>query len=502
MNTKTGQREESGQILVILTVGIVALLAITALALDAGMIYSDRRYDQNAADASALSGAGAAAMSMENISPLYYSIFNCVDYTGAGVAGSAYQSAIAAAQSRASSNNFSNLPEDDPMEAGIDGEYGVEVLCHADPSLFGPRYLDVHVMISSTLQTAFAHMFYGGPVRNTVEAVARVDTPNDAGWGFGLATLNPDCKPSDVDLEFDGGGAPDPKIILYGAGAHSNSCITRGGNVSVYTVPTGFNPAADPSDGSITGRPPVIFVTPGGYTSNGNGEINPGDKIGVYPPTQNSELMPPVYLEDLIGVADLSTVCPAAYDNPKKKDDHSFSGGGTIQPLTYTNITVHEKEDLVMPGGLYCLTGEFSVGGGSVKSVKNTDPDSPYYNVDGVTILLLNKAIVSITGGDIDLRAPSNSDLTPFPHLLFYAAKGNNGKNQILGSSSSKYEGTILMPDAYVHLGGTSKGVSDGPEYTTQVVAWDISVRGTATLKLFYDGSKVFTTGARIYLQK
>ena len=65
--SKHFSRQESGQILVILTIGIVALLAVTALALDAGMIYSDRRYDQNAADASAFAGAGAAAMRMENL---------------------------------------------------------------------------------------------------------------------------------------------------------------------------------------------------------------------------------------------------------------------------------------------------------------------------------------------------------------------------------------------------------------------------------------------------
>ena len=57
---KYDRKTESGQILVILTVGIVMLLGFAALAIDGGMYYSDRRYDQNAADNAALAGAGAA----------------------------------------------------------------------------------------------------------------------------------------------------------------------------------------------------------------------------------------------------------------------------------------------------------------------------------------------------------------------------------------------------------------------------------------------------------
>ncbi len=63
MNTRQ-KSQESGQILVVLAVALVALLGFTALAIDVGMVYSDRRYDQNVAVAAALAGANAALMAM------------------------------------------------------------------------------------------------------------------------------------------------------------------------------------------------------------------------------------------------------------------------------------------------------------------------------------------------------------------------------------------------------------------------------------------------------
>jgi len=50
----TKYSSERGQVLVLLVLALVGLLGFTALAIDGGMVYSDRRTAQNAADASAL----------------------------------------------------------------------------------------------------------------------------------------------------------------------------------------------------------------------------------------------------------------------------------------------------------------------------------------------------------------------------------------------------------------------------------------------------------------
>lgn len=55
MDTK--RNLERGQAIVLLAVTIVVLLGFTALAIDGGMVYADRRRAQNGADAAALAGA-------------------------------------------------------------------------------------------------------------------------------------------------------------------------------------------------------------------------------------------------------------------------------------------------------------------------------------------------------------------------------------------------------------------------------------------------------------
>jgi uncharacterized membrane protein len=54
-------KSEKGQALIFLALGMVVFLGFVALAIDGGMLFSDRRHAQNASDASALSGGGQAA---------------------------------------------------------------------------------------------------------------------------------------------------------------------------------------------------------------------------------------------------------------------------------------------------------------------------------------------------------------------------------------------------------------------------------------------------------
>ena len=57
MNRKT----EKGQVLVIIALAMIAILGITALAIDGSLVYNSRRADQSTADSAVLAGAGAAS---------------------------------------------------------------------------------------------------------------------------------------------------------------------------------------------------------------------------------------------------------------------------------------------------------------------------------------------------------------------------------------------------------------------------------------------------------
>lgn len=54
---KTTSTNERGQALVIIALAIIGLVAITALTIDGGNAYSDRRHAQNAADTAVLAAA-------------------------------------------------------------------------------------------------------------------------------------------------------------------------------------------------------------------------------------------------------------------------------------------------------------------------------------------------------------------------------------------------------------------------------------------------------------
>ena len=53
---------QHGQAIVLIVVGIVGLIGMTALAIDGGNAYSDRRHAQNAADTAAFAAARSASL--------------------------------------------------------------------------------------------------------------------------------------------------------------------------------------------------------------------------------------------------------------------------------------------------------------------------------------------------------------------------------------------------------------------------------------------------------
>src|SRR2546426_8649910 len=56
---RTYRRREGGQALILTVLAMAVLLGFAALAIDVGLVFEDRRGQQNAADAAALAGASA-----------------------------------------------------------------------------------------------------------------------------------------------------------------------------------------------------------------------------------------------------------------------------------------------------------------------------------------------------------------------------------------------------------------------------------------------------------
>jgi uncharacterized membrane protein len=108
MNNKN-KITERGQALILLVFAVVGLLGFTALAIDGGMIYSDRRIAQNAADAAAVAGARKAGETL-NINEVVSENWTCTDPSVTSYAAviAAQSDAITEATAWATSNDFTN----------------------------------------------------------------------------------------------------------------------------------------------------------------------------------------------------------------------------------------------------------------------------------------------------------------------------------------------------------------------------------------------------------
>jgi Flp pilus assembly protein TadG len=215
---------ERGQAIVLLVLLITGLMAVAALAVDGGRLYSERRFVQNTSDNAALAGALAI----------------CND-----------EDVVAAAQASVSANAGGEL-----MDVVVN-----------QPPLSGPNAGDntyVEVIISSAQQPFFAQLVYSGKLEATARAVGHCFTGGGpVGGGNVVLVLD-----ADDSCSFSATGNATLFLTLGEGGIYANSsdpdnAICADGNASVDTD---------------TG----VFVV-GGYDENGNAEFLPPPVTGVAP---------------------------------------------------------------------------------------------------------------------------------------------------------------------------------------------------------------------------
>ena len=175
---------QRGQALILIVLGIVGLVAITALAIDAGNSFSDRRHAQNAADAAAM--AGALAKTQDQDITTY-------------------------ALNRATSNGYSNdgvntVTVNNPPGPSCNGTNG--------PYVGNTEY--IQVIIRSTVNTFFAPIVGINQLNNCVEAIARAKPSEPPGEGAAILSLACDGKRA-----IEAGGSTE--IVVHGGGVYSNS---------------------------------------------------------------------------------------------------------------------------------------------------------------------------------------------------------------------------------------------------------------------------------------
>jgi hypothetical protein len=436
---RSNNRSEQGQAVVLLAIAFVALLGFTALAIDGGMVYADRRHAQSIADASSLAGGAVMGQYLEE-HKVFWSNWTC----SGGVVDALLEAEIAAINR--------GLSNGETLDLVIADGHGVDVVC----STGSHKYIDIITRIKRDTRTSFIQLFFRGPVQNSVEAVTRINPRMPLGGGYALVALNDGaCSGGANGATFTGNSA----IRIVGGGILSNGCLTGEGNSLTVDADSEISYA-----GSTAITHPDLF-TPA--PSKGDSTVR--SKYYV-PPPDCSQV--PTY--------------PA------------FVTGGSqplwnLPPGNYPSIAI-KHPTVLQGGGLYCLTGNFSVEGSATLGV------TPFDGKTGVTIYMRSGSFSTAGSARVNLSAPPMSP-DPSPALrgiLIYLAEGNTGTAVLTGSSGSNYSGVILAPDGRISaLGGT-----EAIGFNTAFIGKNVDVRGSAAMNISYYGNDYYSSPTSLELSK
>jgi hypothetical protein len=438
---KPDTRSERGQILVLLTFGMIALLGITALAIDGGMLFADRRIAQNAADASVMAGGGAASRIIINAGEaLINENWKC-DTVNVMLK----DAAIKAAEGNAALNNIT-----------VDG---VQTFVTSDCSqVVGNKHFDVHMVITYESRTALAHMVFNDALVNRVEAIARIYPRVAIGEGNVIISLATDpCSGNIKGSEFKGNHDIN---ITVGGGIFSHSCLIKSGTSGNI---------------NLIGGGKAYFMRE--YTYAGN-----PDPFGDNPPIKVDEGL------------DVSISPPVCGNSA----EINHTGGGTISPGNYRNIRVNNKDELFLDPGLYCLSGDFTVLGQANVTGHNV---TIYLTSNGAIFTTSGGGAVKMSAppADCDMKPIPGVCPPALPGILIYMGATSNKGVSLLGNSDSSYEGTIYAPYSPIEVGGTGDVVT---EFGVQLIGNVVNIQGNASLDLAYRSSKFFHTPVLLQLDK
>lgn len=217
---------ERGQAIVMIVFALVGLFGVTALSIDGGRLYYDRRRAQNAADTAAL------AASLANIQ------------------GQSWQTA---ALNQANTNGFNN--------DGVSNTVDVYL-----PPISGPYAGDsdyVQVFITATSGTSFVQFVFPGELTSTVEAVARSKVGGPPLAGNAIIGLG-NCLAEGGEVIGVTGGGNSGGVVAVSGGMFVNTPEGSGNFCAISPPNNGYGIVAETAITSV-----------GSHTYNGESLVSP-----------------------------------------------------------------------------------------------------------------------------------------------------------------------------------------------------------------------------------
>lgn len=375
MKTK---KSEKGQALILIVFAIIGLIGLTALAVDGGNAYAERRNAQNAADSTAL----AAALSK--------------------VRGGDLNALTTAGLARAASNGYT---DGNAGAASTDPMVNVEIYNAPIDGIYTGDDHYIQVKITATVKTYFGGVVGIRQLTNTVQAIARVVPGVSSPLAFGDAVVG--LAPHKCKAVLYNGSS---NVNIVGSGLFVNSdcdpaffnnsnspgtylttpCLTAVGTINAAPGSVIINPPNPdcPSQGAASwGYPPSNIIMPdpqctGNATVSPDGTtMSPGTYSGAFPPNGVTTLQSGIYCVDA--------------------GNHGFTISGQ-QPLTGHGVVIRMD------------SGKVTINGGA--NIDLTAPTSGPYAGLLIYLPMSNTSPVDISGnGSLNLvgsiLAPA-SDIT------------------------------------------------------------------------------------------
>ncbi len=456
---------QRGQALVLIVLALVGMIALTALAVDGGNVYSDRRRAQNAADSAALA-AGLARIRQDASAP--WDAFKTAGWNVAATNG--YQNTVPDPKKVVvvlCSESGANCP----LPAKVNEGSGSVTLVDTDPSQF------IKVTITSKVQTYFAPIVGIRELTNQVDSIVRAIPGQQTEYfnGSPLAAVMPHCKYP--------GWPADPFVVGGSA------------NITVSGAPMFDNSDCEPdfinnlstSGGSLDSKEGIWL----------RGTATSLDNIVLYPaPNDVKQHYGPYIDPNSYSQPQLDDECSALSKNPPIV--HNADGSYTAAPGRYTGSfpALGGGQTIYLLRGLYCLYGGLAINGGLLTTDLPGGTPGVYDANEGV-LFYLPTADFDIKGNaTVNIHAITTNTCPQSGEngLLIYLPNSNSNSVSIAGGSGSAYTGSIIAPASLVSITGNSGSASDPLTLETQIIGYSISIGGSGGININFNKCLTATT--------
>jgi len=419
---------ESGQTLIVIAFAAVGLFAFAALAIDGGMVFSDRRHSQNASDTAALAAALARAR------------------------GNAFWEQ--AGLDRAAINEYSSATGS-TVEVYLCSD--ANATCTNLPAGAEDQY--VQARITSTVKLFFARIIGWQEVTNHTDAIARASIPEVTPWfdGNALVSTMEGCR-----------SAGDP-----------NDPFTIGGNGTTIINDSGIfvNSTCDPAF-TDNGNSNLVTTDEGVCVVGGV----PGNVTGVSPyPDGNcgSQVDPSKYQLPNPDCSQAGSITGSGGNYEAWPGYFNISGNQTFPNVSPSGVLKLHK-------GIYCLHNGISLNGNWEITTDLNENDIHDSDSEGVFFYIPDGDVTFNGGSTMEIYAINSlSDDYPeqFLNYLIYIPPSNEANVTITGNNGSVFTGTILAPTSHVTLNGSGNSFS----LDTQIIGYDLTITGGGYIDITYN---------------